>query len=156
MRRSKPPAWHQRLAAEGGVVENPQIVRALIDAWNRRDVDGFRELLAEDVEWVEIGGRPERSRAGRETVQAGLESLFDAWEQYRLEPEALHEAGDRVVMIACEVARGRASGLELQDRWGYLITLRGGKLSRVEAYRDPRRALEAAGLSKGDLHADPA
>jgi ketosteroid isomerase-like protein len=43
-----------------------------------------------------------------------------------------------------EMARGRTSGLEVESRWGYLITVRDGLITRVEAYRDADRALEAA------------
>jgi len=48
-----------------------------------------------------------------------------------------------VLAIVREVARGRTSGLEVESRWGYVITVRAGRIARVEAYRDPRQALVA-------------
>jgi ketosteroid isomerase-like protein len=47
--------------------------------------------------------------------------------------------------VVREVARGRSSGLEVDSRWGYVITIRAGRIAQVEAYRDPRQALEAIG-----------
>jgi ketosteroid isomerase-like protein len=46
-----------------------------------------------------------------------------------------------------EVARGRVSGAEVEGHWGYVTSFRDGRIARVEAYREPQRALKAAGLS---------
>ena len=66
----------------------------------------------------------------------------------QLDQEVRPIGDDRVLAILREVARGRTSGVEVESRWGYVITLRDGRLARVEAYRDPARALEAAGLGE--------
>jgi ketosteroid isomerase-like protein len=57
----------------------------------------------------------------------------------------------RVLAILREIGRGRASGLEVEGRWGYVVTVRDGKIERVEAYRDPRAALDAAGVSEREI-----
>ena len=128
--------------------ENVEVVRAVFDAWNRGGLADMAPLLAEDVEWLEVMGRPEApgvAQRGRSRLESSLESLFDAWEQYRLEPQEVRECGDdRVVAVVREVARGRESKLEVASDWGYLVTVRGRKVTRVEAYRDPAQALEAA------------
>ena len=123
---------------------NVEIVRAIFEAWNDGDLDSVMHLISEDVQWLEIGGRPERQEtSGRETLRAGLESLFETWQYYRLEPEEIREAGDQVLAVVREVARGQTSGLEVEGRWGYVIAVRAGKVSLVKAYRDPRDALAA-------------
>ena len=53
---------------------------------------------------------------------------------------------DRVVAVVREVARGRASGIEVAGDWGYVMTIRDGRLARVEAYRNAENALAAVGL----------
>ena len=128
--------------------DGSEIFQALIAAWNRRDMSAVGELLAEDIEWVEVSGRPERSRAGRDSITASLGSLFDVWEDYRLELEGVWPADDRVVAVVREVARGRVSGAEVEGQWGYVTSFRDGKIARVEAYRDPKRALKAAGVKQ--------
>jgi ketosteroid isomerase-like protein len=129
--------------------ENVALVESAFEAWNRGDLDTFAGHAAEDVAWLEVSGRPEggaSERVGRARMREGLGSLFDAFESYRLDVEQLHDLGDRVVAIVREVARGRASGVEVDGRWGYLITVRDGAMTRIEAYRDAAVALEAAGL----------
>lgn len=129
--------------------ENLELVRSAFDAWNRGDLDEFAGHATEDVAWVEVSGRPEgpaTERLGRERMRQGLASLFDAFESYRLEVEQLQDVGDRVVAIVREVARGRASGVEVDSRWGYLITVEDGGMARIEAYRDADVALQLAGL----------
>jgi ketosteroid isomerase-like protein len=131
------------------VSANIDLVRSAFDAWNRDGVDTFTGHMAEDVAWLEVSGRPEgpaTERRGRDRLRKGLESLFDAWESYRVEIERMDDLGDRVVVVVREVGRGRASGVEVDGRWGYLITVRDGEMTRVEAYREARRALELAGL----------
>jgi ketosteroid isomerase-like protein len=133
--------------------ENVELVRTVLEAWNRQDLESVGEFIAKDIEWLEVGGVPERADTeiqGRATVRAGFDSLFDAWQSYWLEPEDVFDVDDRVVAILREVARGRTSGLEVASRWGYVITVRDGKLTRVESYRDPREALDAAGVPKRD------
>jgi ketosteroid isomerase-like protein len=130
---------------------NLELVRSAFEAWNRGDIDGFAGHAAEDVAWVEVSGRPEGpagERRGRERMRRSLGTLFEAFESYHLEVERLHEVGDRVVAIVREVAKGRASGLEIDGRWGYLITVKRGQIVRIEAYRDAEVALQAAGIGE--------
>jgi ketosteroid isomerase-like protein len=129
--------------------ENVELVETALNAWNPGGVRAFTDHMAEDVAWIEVSGRPEgpaTERHGRDRLRRGLESLFEAWESYRLEVESVHDAGDRVLAIVREIARGRASGVEVDGRWGYLITVEDGEIVRVEAYRDADQAIEVAGL----------
>jgi ketosteroid isomerase-like protein len=130
---------------------NIELVKSAFDAWNRVGVEAFTDHMAEDVAWLEVSGRPEgpaTERLGRDRLRKGLESLFDAWESYRVEIERMEEVRDLVVVVVREVGRGRASGVEVDGRWGYLITVRDGEIDRVEAYREAGRALEIAGLGE--------
>jgi len=131
--------------------ENVELVRSALEAWNRGDIDACCGHAAEDVVWLEVAGRPEsqgRERVGREQMRQGLESLFEAWETYHLDVERLHDAGDRVLAIVREVATGRASGVQIDGRWGYLMTVEHGQIVRVEAYRHAAVALQAAGVGE--------
>ena len=130
---------------------NIELVKSAFDAWNQGEIGAFTDHMSEDVAWLEVSGRPEgpaTERLGRDRLRKGLESLFDAWESYRVEIERMDNVGDRVVVVVREFGRGRASGVEVDGRWGYLITVRDGEIVRVEAYREARRALELAGLGE--------
>ena len=133
---------------------NLDLVKSAFDAWNRGDIEAFADHTAEDVAWLEVSGRPEggtSERLGRDRMRKSLESLFEAWESYRLEPEQIHDLGDRVLAVVRERARGRTSGVEVDSLWGYLITVHAGQIQRIEAYRDPDRALEIAGLGDPEI-----
>ena len=135
---------------------NVELVRSAFEAWNRGEIEAFAEHVAEHVAWLEVSGRPEgeaSERLGRDRLRQSLESLFEAWESYRLELERIHDLGDRVVAVVREVARGRASGVEINGRWGYLITAENGQIVRVEAYRDPALALKMAGVGDSPISA---
>jgi ketosteroid isomerase-like protein len=128
---------------------NTELVESAFDAWNRGDIDAFAGHVAEDVAWLEVAGRPEggaTERIGRDRLRESLRSLFDAWESYHLEVQRLEAVDDRVLAVVREVARGRASGVEIDGTWGYLITVGDGEIVRIEAYRDANRALEMAGM----------
>jgi ketosteroid isomerase-like protein len=132
--------------------EDVELVRSAFEAWNRGDIDGFTALASEDIAWLEVSGRPEggsSERFGRDRMRHALESLFDAWESYRIEVERIEEAGERVLAVVREVAKGRASGVEIDGRWGYLVTVENGLIVRTEAYRDAGQALRVAGLARG-------
>jgi ketosteroid isomerase-like protein len=125
-----------------------ELVESAFAAWNRGDLDAFAAHATEDIAWLEVSGRPEGApvvRLGRERMRQSLESLFDVWESYHLEVERLEDLGGRVLAVVREVARGRASGVEVDGLWGYLITVKGGLIARIEAYRDAELALQAAG-----------
>jgi ketosteroid isomerase-like protein len=125
-----------------------ELVESAFAAWNRGDLAAFAGHATEDIAWLEVSGRPEGApleRHGRERMRQSLESLFDAWESYKLEVERLEDLGDRVLAVVREVGKGRASGVEVDGRWGYLITVENGLIARIEAYRDADLALQAAG-----------
>jgi ketosteroid isomerase-like protein len=134
--------------------ENVDLVASALEAWNTGEVRAFTDHMAEDVAWLEVSGRPEggaTERYGRDRLRQSLESLFDAWESYRLDVEQVHDVGDRVLAIVREVARGRASGVEVEGRWGYLMTVADGEIVRVEAYRDADMALQVAGIGGSSI-----
>jgi ketosteroid isomerase-like protein len=129
-----------------------ELVESAFAAWNRGDLDAFAAHTSKDVAWLEVSGRPEgdgdSARYGRDRMRESLRSLFDAWESYHLEAERIEELGERVVVIVRETARGRASGVEIDGRWGYVLTVADGLIVRVEAYRDAEQALEVTGLGR--------
>jgi len=130
-------------------VENVELVRSAFDAWNVEGPAALTDRAAEDVVWLEVSGWLESQGTevrGRETLLGNLRTLFDAWDTYRLELLEVHDAGERVVAIVNERGRGRSSGVDVDSRWGYVITVADGKLARIEAYRDPAAALAAADL----------
>jgi ketosteroid isomerase-like protein len=132
--------------------ESIELVESAFAAWNRKEVRAFAELTSEDVTWLEVSGRPEGDGAelhGRDRMRRSLESLFEAWESYHIDVERLEAVEGRVLALVREFAKGRASGIEVESHWGYLVTVEDGRITRVEAYRDAEQALRVAGLAVG-------
>jgi ketosteroid isomerase-like protein len=100
-------------------------------------------------------GWPEQQTyEGAEGARVFLRDWLGAWDDWELEVEALHDAGDKVVAIVRQRGRSKTSGLPVVMAFGQVWTIRDGKSARMEMYADPVEALEAVGLSEQDAHAD--
>jgi len=74
-----------------------------------------------------------------------------AWDDWRWEPEEFIDVGDRVVAVLRVHAKGRGSGVDVERVDGAVWTLRNGKCIRLDYYGSKAEALEAVGLSVGDV-----
>jgi ketosteroid isomerase-like protein len=130
--------------------QNMETVRLAFQAFNERDVDAMLVNWADDVEMRLVGGFADLM--GTEfRGHEGVRRWFGEWianVDVRAEVEEIHDAGDRVVVIARAVGAGEASGAPVTLRGGQIYTFRGGLVVAVENYYDADEALEAAGLSE--------
>jgi len=124
--------------------ERADLMRALIEAFNARDIEAFLDLVHPDAEWLPIKGKLEGTvYRGHEGVRRFLAELAEDFEDVRLESPAVSERGDMVVVCGGYRARGVASGVELAFPLTQVAQFRDGKIVRLEAYSDPSEALEA-------------
>ena len=129
--------------------ENVEIVRRVFDAFNRRDTASFLELLDPDVEWVPILAVLEgRVYRGHEEVRVWIKELATDWEFFEVDYEELRDFGGRVLVSGHWHARGRASGVEVENPGTYLYEIKGGKVVSMRTFTDRAEALEAVGLSE--------
>jgi ketosteroid isomerase-like protein len=128
--------------------ENANVVRAVVDAQQRRDWQAFRRLYDPDIEWEDASGLwgDWGIRCGFDEVRDAWVTWFEAFEQVDFQIEELIEAGDKVVAFIRARGRGRESGLVIDQRLPSVWTVRGGRVVRVRGYREAGDALEAAGL----------
>jgi ketosteroid isomerase-like protein len=68
--------------------------------------------------------------------------------EWRLEADELIDAGDAVIVVVRQIARGRESGAEVSNRVVMVYGFREGKVTSGDAYRTKGEALEAAGLTE--------
>jgi ketosteroid isomerase-like protein len=83
----------------------------------------------------------------------GLRRMFaeadEVWEEFRVEPLELIDAGDRVVVIVRVVGKGKGSGVEVTHHSAQIWALHDGRITRWEVgYADRHEALAATGLSE--------
>ena len=108
------------------------------------------DIYAPDFVWdmSHFAGWPEdRLYHGVEGTRAFLDAWTEVWDDWQLEVESLHEAGDQVLAIMRQRARSKSTGLEVEMTFGMLWTVRDGKETRMEMYYDPAEAIRAAGLT---------
>jgi ketosteroid isomerase-like protein len=128
--------------------QNVDIAKRAIDAFNRRDADLLADLTTPDFEWfpalpgtVEGGGY-----RGREGIETYISEIGDTWEELRIFGAEFRDLGDRVLVLGRAEGRGRGSGVPVDTSHGFVVELRGDKVSRVRTYLDHGEALRAAGL----------
>ena len=132
--------------------ENVEVVKWLVDAFNRRDLTGFASKLHEDVEWVP--GLITRAEAAPADEFRGVEGFWrwvaatdEAMSVFRVEAEAYRDMGDdRVLLLGVIVGRGRASGAEVRAELGQVFTFGDGQVVSYRGYLKRADALEAVGL----------
>ena len=73
---------------------------------------------------------------------------LEAWEERRLVPEELIDAGDDVVVLLHEYRRGRGSGITLELDTAVVFSVTDGRIVRIQGYMDRAAAFEAVGMSK--------
>lgn len=129
--------------------ENLEVPRRLIEAYARGDIPSFLNELDPDVEWIPIMAVLEgRVYRGREGVRQWLEDLARDWEYFDPLYEEYRDLGDRVLILGRWRARGRVSGVELENQpaaWVYEI--KDGKVMRMQTFTDRAEALEAARIN---------
>jgi ketosteroid isomerase-like protein len=130
--------------------ENVEIVRSGFARY-RTTGEFADDIVTEDFVWdmSNFHGWPEQQvYAGAEGARAFLEEWSDAWEDWELEIEALHDAGDRVVALMHQSGRSKEAGMPVEMSFVQVWTLRGGKEARMDMYSDSDEAFEAAGLKR--------
>ena len=63
--------------------ENVELVKRLIDAFNRRDVEGFAALTTPDFEWITSMAAVEGEVfRGREGIDTYFGRMKEAWDEF--------------------------------------------------------------------------
>jgi ketosteroid isomerase-like protein len=127
--------------------ENVEIVRASIDAYNRRDFEAMRALNHPDteVDWSVSRGLQAGVYRRWEEVEPFYRSFLETFEEVIVEPKRFIESGDSVVVPNSTRFRGR-DGIETIARSAFLFEVRDSRITRMSLYQETRDALEAAGL----------
>jgi ketosteroid isomerase-like protein len=135
--------------------ESVEIVRSMYERMTQTGdpqeaLSYFDPAIEFEISWQ--GGRDSpdfRVLHGIDEVREATAELLGAFEDARYEVHELVDAGDDVVAILEFVARPKDSSAEISTgRFGYVFTLRSGKVVRVQDFPEPAEALRAAGLSE--------
>ena len=132
--------------------ENVEIVRRGMAVINEGRLEAVFEFIDEfadpDFEMRTAGHLPDvGSGRGREAAKALWTEIMETFE-WHFEADELIDAGDAVIVVTRQIARGRESGVEVTNRLVMVFGFRDGMVTSVDAYRTRKEALEAAGLQE--------
>jgi len=137
-----------RYSLTGMSQDNVEIVRRHLVAFASGDYEGALAAYHPDVV-CDATVRPEgRVYQGREGVAEAIRVWAGTWDDWGFELDALIDAGECVVMVVRESARGKGSGVPVVQETFWVYTLRSGQIVHAKVLVDRSQALEAAGLSK--------
>jgi ketosteroid isomerase-like protein len=128
--------------------ENVELIREGFARWRAGDREFLLANAAPDVElysrFGSLTGEPYR---GHDGVRAWLAELRENFERFDVSLDELREAGDdRVVALGGISFRARGSGIDMDERLGWVFELRNGRVRRMLFYSSPSEALEAVGV----------
>ena len=135
------------------IEKNVQVVKDFFAAIGSGDKQRVLALVAEDIEWIVPG--EDWPLAGTHRGHAGIADVLqkasaEVETTYPAPPEFVAQ-GDRVLVIGVATGKIKATKKAFKDEWVFDITLRDGKLTRIQEYIDTQalaRASETAASSK--------
>ena len=123
---------------------NAEYARRFVDAWNRRDLQGYLDDLDPGFEWVPAREHPgAKNNRGLEETAAYLSDWLNTMPDLQVEAEDLVENGDRVMLVLRMSGTGAGSGALTEVRMAMITTFRDGKPLRTEEFLDPDEARAA-------------
>src|SRR5450432_3942994 len=128
------------------IEKNVQVVKDFFAAIGSGDKQRVLALVAEDIEWIVPGegwplGGTHRGHAGiAEVLQKASEEVETA---YPRPPEFVSQ-GDRVLVIGVATGKIKATNKAFKDEWVFDITVRDGKLTRIQEYIDTQALARAS------------
>jgi ketosteroid isomerase-like protein len=117
------------------------IVRAVISAYNERDMDSMLARFDPDVVWHTTPGflwpGPYR---GREAVRGLFERWWQGWDTGYAEADELVESNGAVMVSADVHGRSAGDGLDVHVRLTWVFHVREGLIDLVRSYESPAAA----------------
>jgi ketosteroid isomerase-like protein len=131
--------------------ENVKIVREAFVATSSGDPAAALRFFDPSVEWDMSGvvGWTEKTVYRGQEVGKFVQAWADSWRDWHFDLEEVRDAGEKQVFTAIhEWGIGLGSGVSVDQRRYFVITLRRGRLVRARMFSESAEALEAAGLSE--------
>ena len=121
--------------------EDVEIVRGMFTAVDGEDWEAALGSFDPEVEWSPMEG----TFHGPEGVVGALVEWLEPWDEHQIEAEEFAEAGDRVLAVVHLTGRGEGSGMEIDQRFFQLYSVRNGKIVRMVEFVSRAEAVNAAG-----------
>jgi len=127
--------------------DNVRLVQNAYDAFQRGDIEGLLQLVADDVEWITPGPSDimlaAGHRRGREGVAEFFSSLSSQEDVELFEPKEYVAQGDKVVVICSYRGRVKATGRSAETDLVHVFDIKDGKVQRFREFYDTAAVLPA-------------
>jgi ketosteroid isomerase-like protein len=142
-----------RLFGPRSAVRRDGVRRVLRSGWAaapRKDWELMFTRYSAEVVWEipeefqTLGFAP--SYRGHEGLVEGLEQFSEAFSSWEIRPDRALDFGDRVLALGSFRGKARASGVEWQQPFSQLVTLKSGLVVRDRFFYSWEQGLRAAGL----------
>jgi ketosteroid isomerase-like protein len=128
--------------------ENVELTHQSVDAFNRRDLGAYLELVDADVEFVAGGVTMEGDYHGHAGIRRFWENILGVFPDLAIEVVEIRDLGD--LTLGAGRARGHGAGSDTpfnETLWG-VTEWRDGRMVRWQGFTGRDEALEAVGLSE--------
>jgi len=128
------------------IEKNVQVVKDFFAAIGSGNKQGVLALAAEDIEWIVPG--KDWPLAGTHRGHTGLADVLQKASEeiemtYTKPPEFVAQ-GDRVLVVGVATGKIKATNKPFKDDWVFDITVRDGKLTRIQEYIDTQALARAS------------
>ena len=133
--------------------QNVELTRTFTDAFNARDIDGVLACCHPEVEFhstfAQVGGAIYR---GHDEMRRWHRELQEVWrEEFRSEPEAFFDLGDRTLVYTVLHGSGTQSGAEVDLPVAAVVGFRDDLISYYKGHIHREDALDELGVVERDL-----
>ena len=128
--------------------KNVDLVRRLLAAQVRDDVEAALDYLHPEVDWVPLRSATEGSYRGHDGFRRFAADTFETFETFEPHFE-LRDLGEEVLAWGTISVRGSGSGVEIEVPVGGLFGFRDGKIGSWRDFGSQEQALAAARRPSG-------
>jgi uncharacterized protein len=128
--------------------ENVEVVKDVFAAFNDREFDAATACFHPETEVrpAIVGGPEGVVYRGRDGVRRFFADIDTAWADFRVEPQEFRDLGSEVLVLGRAYARGRGSGIVLDEAAAWVAGMRDGEVIQFRSFTTREEALEAVGL----------
>src|SRR6516165_10327432 len=130
--------------------EDVDLIGRMYRAWNSGDMAMLTDAFDADVEV-----RPALSAflaspvyRGHDGVAAWYQEPYEPWVELHAEPQRFIDAGERTVVVVALHARVPGGHVDVEGEIAQVVTVRDGRIVRLDGYEEPDAAFAAVGVSE--------
>jgi ketosteroid isomerase-like protein len=126
-----------------------ELLESVLAQWGRGEF-WDAEPYAEDVVFV-VSGPEGGEYRGLDGLGFAWRNFLSAWEDFRMEDGRVMPGREGMYAILMRnIGRGQGSGMVIEADVANVVTMRAGRITRLEMYWDREAALRAAGVPEDD------